>query len=233
VDGGYDPHVWFAESGDVFRRNIMWTVDRLANMRCPPWGAEMDFNLVQDFAATASTPAARLQQQSGRDTYSIVAEAQFINAARGNYQVKDGSPAMALGFVNFPMDRFGVQKPELKSIARLPQLPHPKMPVPASSRRDTATVTWLGLKVRNITDEGEMSAFGLAGVTGVLLLEIPSEAALAKSGLQKDDVILFANSEKISDTAALLRVTPALPAGTPLKVRIYRNQTEVLLQLNP
>jgi len=40
--------------------------------------------------------------------------------------VKDGSPALALGFVNFPMDQFGVQKPELKAIARIPQLPQSK-----------------------------------------------------------------------------------------------------------
>jgi hypothetical protein len=47
VDGGYDPHVWFAESGDIFRRNIVWTAYRPAVMHRPPWGKEMDFNLVQ------------------------------------------------------------------------------------------------------------------------------------------------------------------------------------------
>ena len=25
VDGGYDPHVWYDESGDIFRHNIVWT----------------------------------------------------------------------------------------------------------------------------------------------------------------------------------------------------------------
>ena len=32
VDGGYDPHVWYAGSGDIFRRNIVWTAYRPANM---------------------------------------------------------------------------------------------------------------------------------------------------------------------------------------------------------
>jgi len=233
VDGGYDPHVWFAESGDIFRRNIVWTAYRPANMHRPPWGADMDFNLVQSFDMTTNEPATRLQQQSGRDEHSIVADAQFIDPARGDYRVKNGSPALALGFASFPMDQFGVQKPELKAIARVPQLPQPKMLAPASPARVAAPVTWLGASVRNIADEGERSAFGLPGVTGVLVLEMPAESALAKAGLQKNDVILSVNGGKTADTAALLRQAPALPAGIPLKIGVSRDQKEMVVQLSP
>ena len=233
VDGGFDPHVWFAESGDIFRRNIMWTDYRPANMHPPPWGAEMDFNLVQNYGAATNAPATRLQQQSGRDEHSIVADADFVDPAHGDYRVKDGSPALALGFVNFPMDQFGVQKPELKAIARVPQLPQPKMPAPPSATRDAAPVTWLGASVRNIADEGEMSAFGLPGVTGVLVLEVPAESALAKAGLQKNDVILSVNGGKTADTAALLRQVPALPAGNSFKIGVSRDQKEMVVQLIP
>ncbi len=134
VDGGYDPHVWYDASGDIFRHNIVWTDYRPANMHPPPWGADMDFNLVHKYGATANAPATQLQQQSGRDEHSIVADAQFVDPAHGDYRVKDGSPALALGFVNFPMDQFGVQKPELKAIARIPQLPQPKFPAGTSPR---------------------------------------------------------------------------------------------------
>jgi hypothetical protein len=233
VDGGYDPHVWYDESGDIFRRNIMWTDYRPANMHRPPWGAEMDFNLVHDFGATTNAPATQLQQQSGRDEHSIVADAQFIDPMHGDYQVKDGSPALALGFVNFPMDEFGVQKPELKAIARVPQLPQPKMRAAASTARDTAPVTWLGASVRNIADEGEMSAFGLPGVTGVLALEVPAESALAKAGLRKNDVILSVNGGKTADTGALLRQAPASPAVSSLKIGVSRDQKEIVVQLIP
>ena len=65
----------------------------------------------------------RLHAQSGRDEHSIEADAQFIDPAHGDYRVKDGSSAVSLGFVNFPMDRFGVQRPALKARARTPVLP--------------------------------------------------------------------------------------------------------------
>jgi hypothetical protein len=234
VDGGYDPHVWFAESGDIFRRNIMWTAYRPANMHRPPWGAEMDFNLVHDSSAIPNVPAARLRQQSGRDEHSVIADAQFIDPAHGDYRVKDGSPALALGFVNFRMDQFGVQKPELRALSRVPQLPQPKTPAPAAVARDTTPAKWLDALVRNIADQGEMSAFGLPGVTGVLVLEVPADSVLAKAGLQRNDVILSINGDRIADSAALLRQYPVAPAaGSSCKIGVTRNQKEMTVLLVP
>ena len=233
VDGSLNPHVWFADSGDIFQHNIVWTAYRPANMHRPPWGAEMDFNLMQIDGATTNAPATQLQRQSGRDTNSIVADAQFIDPARGDYRVKDGSPALALGFVNFPMDQFGVQKPDLKAIARTPVLPVPKVVAAAPATRDATPRAWLGASVRNIADEGEMSAFGLPGVTGVLVLEIPADSALAKTGLQKNDVILTVNGNKTADVATLLRQTAVLTAGQTIKIGISRNQREIVLAITP
>jgi hypothetical protein len=135
VNNGGHPHVWYAECADIFRRNIVWIEYQPAHMPSRPWGAEMNFNLMHDINAGTNTLALRLQQLSGRDEQSIVADAQFIDPARGDYRVKDGSPALTLGFVNFPMDRFGVQKPELKAIARTPQLPQSKAPAAVATTR--------------------------------------------------------------------------------------------------
>lgn len=231
VNNGGHPHVWYAECGDIFRRNIVWTDYQPAHMPRPPWGAAIDFNLMQKSGATSSAPATQLQQQSGRDANSIVANAQFVDPARGDYRVKGGSPALALGFVNFPMDRFGVQKPELKAIARVPQLPQAKTPAPVAVTRAAEPITWLGVRVRNITSEGEMSAFGLPGVTGVLVLEVPAESPLAKAGLRKNDVILFVNGRKTADTATLRQQTPALPAGNSLKLGVSRDQKEIVIEV--
>jgi PDZ domain len=232
VSSGFHPHVWFAESGDIFRRNIVWTNYRPAQMHRPPWGEEMDFNLMQKDGAEI-TPATALQRQSGRDTNSIVADAQFIDPVKGDYRVKDGSPALALGFVNFPMNQFGVQKPELKAIARTPVLPGATAVAVAPVARDITPRAWLGASVRNIADEGEMSAFGLPGVTGVLVLEVPTGSVLAKAGLQKNDVILSVNADKTADVATLFRQAPALTAGQTVKVGISRTQKEIVLTLTP
>jgi hypothetical protein len=122
VDSGLHPHVWFAASGDIFRRNIVWREYQPALMPAPPWGQEFDNNLMHKEGAT-NAPAIRLQGQSGRDGHSIVADAQFVDPAQGDYRVREGSPALSLGFVNFPMNRFGVQRQTLKALSRTPVLP--------------------------------------------------------------------------------------------------------------
>ncbi len=233
VDNGYHPHVWYERCGDIFRHNIVWTTYHPAGMPVPPWGGAMDDNLVQTDGATTNRPALKLQSQSGRDEHSILTDAQFIDPARGDYRVKTGSPALALGFVNFPMDQFGVQKAELKAIARIPRLPQPNPPTLVSGGRDPAPAAWLGVRVRNITNEGEMSAFGLPGVTGVLVLEVPGASVLGRAGLRKNDVILSVHGGPVADTAALLHQAPSRRVGEPLDVRILRDQQEILLHAQP
>ena len=232
LGSGFHPHVWFAASGDIFRRNIVASDYRPALMPAPPWGQEMDRNLVHKDGAEP-TPAARLQRQSGRDENSLVADARFVDPARGDYRVKDGSPALTLGFVNFPMDQFGVQKAELKARARTPALPGQASAAATPAARDTVPHAWLGASVRNIADEGEMSAFGLPGVTGVLVLEIPANSALAKAGLQKNDVIQSINGAKTADVATLLRQAPTLTVGQSLSVGISRSQKQISITLTP
>lgn len=231
VDGGYDPHVWYSNSGDAFRRNLVRTPYRPANMPPPPWGAEMDCNLVHDASVAAATPATRLQAQSGRDAHSIEADAQFVDPEAGDYRVRDGSPALALGFVNFPMDGFGVRKPSLRAVARTPQMPALRGGKPVMSARDPATTTWLGARVRNIVDRGEVSAYGLADLRGVLVLEVPPASPLAVAGLHKGDVILSINSSEIGDTPTLLRHTRALSSMNPTDILVSRNQREWLVRL--
>ncbi|MFO1475200.1 MAG: PDZ domain-containing protein [Verrucomicrobiota bacterium] len=229
VDNGYHPHVWYDEGGDIFRHNIVWTGYQPANMPAPPWGAEMDFNLVQTSGKLNSAPAANLQGASGRDAHSIEADARFVDAARGDYRVKDGSPALALGFVNFPMDRFGVLSPQLRALARTPELPQTAARARPAPARPADPVTWFGVSLRNITGDGEMSAFGLPGVTGVLVVDVSAESPLHKAGLRKNDVLLLLNGREIADTAALLRNSASL-SGRPLQLEISRDQTRMVLE---
>jgi hypothetical protein len=146
VNNSFHPHVWPVESQDCFRHNIIAGPYRPAGGMPPkPWGQKMDYNLIHQLGATTIQPAASLQDQSGRDEHSVISDAQFVDPAKGDFRVKEGSPALALGFRNFPMDRFGVQKPSLREIARIPSFGSLSNQSP---KRDAKVQNWLMAKVR-------------------------------------------------------------------------------------
>jgi S1-C subfamily serine protease len=162
-----------------------------------------------------------------------VADSRFVDPARADYRVKEDSPALALGFVNFPMDQFGVQKGELKALARHPVFPAAASVPTSSLGRDLTAHTWLGATVRNIGTEGEMSALGLPGVYGVLVLDVTADSTLAKAGLQKRDVIFSANGSKVPSVVALVEQAPALAPLQLLTLGVFRQQKETVLNIRP
>ena len=119
VNNGFHAHVWLRGCQDIVRRNIFWRGYEMS----PAVGKEVDNNLVQVSGLTEPRPAKGLQEGSHMDTHSVEADAMFIDPAHGDYRVKPDSPALALGFKNFPMDQFGVTSPRLKAKARSPILP--------------------------------------------------------------------------------------------------------------
>ncbi|MDB6035865.1 MAG: peptide-binding protein, partial [Verrucomicrobiales bacterium] len=65
---------------------------------------------------------------AGLDVHSVSGDPQFTDvnktwagyAPKGDYTVKSGSPALAIGFKNFPMDSFGVVTPIPTDVVRNP-----------------------------------------------------------------------------------------------------------------
>jgi hypothetical protein len=233
VNNGFHPHVWYKHSQDIVRRNIMWTEHYLpaGGMPPTPWGKEMDCNLIHREDAAAPSPAVKLAEQSKRDEHSIVADAMFVNAAAGDFRVKDGSPALALGFVNFPMDLFGVRKPELKAIARTPELP--KIAVTAAAVEEPASQSrsriWK-VEVRDISGLGDRSAYGLPDETGVLVLDVPGDSAAARAGLQKDDVMVGCNGKPVR-TIKELQALKDKTEGGKATISVYRKQKLFVVDL--
>lgn len=120
INNSLHPHVWYEDSGDVVTGNIWMGAYRPAAMSesLRKWGREVDRNLF----TTSDADRARFADK-GCDAHSLVGDALFVDPVNGDFRVKDGSPALGLGFRNFPMDRFGVQKPALRAIARMPEIP--------------------------------------------------------------------------------------------------------------
>ena len=78
-----------------------------------------------------------------------------------------------------------------------------------------------------------MSAFGLPGVTGVLVLEVSATSSLANAGLQNNDVILSVGVDKTDDVSTLLRQAPGAAADRAFHLGIRRNQMDLTLALEP
>ncbi len=231
VNNSFHPHVWYGNSQDVFRRNIVFTPYRPIRVD-QPWGKECDLNLLHTPGKSETAPAARLAAQSGLDANSLEGDALFVNPGEGDYRVKGPSPALKLGFHNFPMDQFGVLSPRLKAKAHKPALPGTTTLPPSNvtSNRDARTASWLGAVVRNVVGMGEVSAGGLPGETGVLVLEVPTGSRAGAAGLQKGDVMLQLNGENTDTLADLLRLGAA--ANGRAQLTIYRQQRDVVLEFD-
>jgi len=227
VNNSFHPHVWYQNSQDVFRRNLVFTPYR--PIRVPtPWGEEIDHNLLHQ--PDCSGPAMKLQEQSGRDLHSIVGDAMFVDPENGDYRVGKTSPALELGFENFAMDNFGVTSERLKTLASTPDLPHARLQL-QESERDGRIHTFLGAKVKNIVGMGEVSASGLPGEVGVLVVEVPDESRAAGSGLRAEDVILGIGGDDVDAWTRLAHEYRGVAPGEKVKLKVFRDQRDHFLDI--
>ena len=217
VNNGFHAHVWLRGCQDVVRRNIFWRTYEMS----PAVGKEVDYNLFQASGVAVPRPAKELQKISRLDALSLKADAMFVDPAHGDYRVKEGSPALALGFKNFPMDQFGVTSAKLKAKAREPVLPGTVAEV--ERKISNPRGIWLGATVRTI----EGMEFSIYGVTqqdgGVQLLDVPAGSPAAQAGLRKDDLIQGLNAYKVSKVEDLVAAYSAAGEGA-VAVRFVRGQ---------
>jgi len=236
VDYTFCPHVWYPNCHTSFRHNIIWQ-DGYAPAGMPKTDqvTGIDYNLVHEPGAE-TRPAEKLPKFGG-DQHTMIADAMFLDPPAGDYRVKDGSPALEQGFKNFAMDRFGVQKLELKTIARTPPLPGSLAATQIASGgwgrryRTPKTAQWLGAKLKEIEDEGEMSAVGLGDKNGVLVVEVADGSPAAKAGLRKNDVVRAVNGQPIENLPALADIYKRLAKSNPITLELWRNQASFSLRV--
>jgi hypothetical protein len=179
VNNTLHPHVWFANSADVFEHNIVMTGYQPILMN--GWGNSIDYNLFPTAAALERA------QGRGTDAHSGAGSAHFIDPREGNFAVAADSPALTVGFRNVSMDDFGVVSRQLMARAQ-----HPKMPQPAADKGSGPEVPreLLGMTIKSIETLGEQSATGLPSVQGVLVLAVAPDSPADRAGLRSGDVIL-------------------------------------------
>ena len=222
VNCGFHPHVWYPNSGDTLERNILLGAHAPIGMP-KVWGKTIDNNL---FAKAGDLNAAK---SLGVESRSTAGDPLFVDADNGDFQVKPGSPALKMGFENFPTDDFGVRKPTLRAIA-----PTPRIDAVSTSSNTTTESTqtpaiyWRGLTVKNMVGE-EYSAFGVSKETrGVVLSDAPAGHPLSYTH-GKSTLVLAVNSQPVNDIAAFIQSTLE-PVKT---LTIIRDQKPVTVDINP
>jgi membrane-associated protease RseP (regulator of RpoE activity) len=190
------------------------------------WGKEVDRNLF----ATSDADRKKFADK-GCDANSLVGDPLFMDAANGDFRVKDGSPALKLGFVNFPMDQFGVRSPRLRAIVQTPKIPTVKSGAGDSSAA-AAETKWQGATLRELMHY-EFSAIGVAAdAGGVFVAEVPVQSAAFAAGLRRGDFIQRINSRAVRRVNDFRDAVNGVPKGQKLKLEIIRNQQPTTLEMN-
>jgi hypothetical protein len=197
----FHPHVWFANSGDVFTHNILMSGYQPILME--QWGKELDYNLFPTPQALARAKG------NGTDAHSVAGGPGFKDPAHGDFRVVDGSPAIAIGFHNFSMDDFGVTSPRLRILAKRPEIPEA---IFSDDRQPAQPRLALGMTFKSVETLGEQSAAGLASVQGVLILTVEPDGPAARAGLKQSDVILRIPDDEYGQTEPIATAEDFLAA---------------------
>jgi hypothetical protein len=221
VNGSFHPHVWFDGGGDTFESNVVMGPHQPVEIK--RWGRSVDRNF---FVAEADL---REAQARGTDAESVAGDPRYAAPTRGDYTVTNIALAARIGFVNFPMDDFGVRPARLKALA-----PRPAFPVPSLHRQaaqpETA-VTLHGLKLKSVETLGEQSAAGLASMAGVVVWAVEPGSPGEAAGFKPRDAIVGrmvrAAPEPIADVASLRAL---LAAGQAVDLVVVRNQARIALR---
>lgn len=222
VNNAFHPHVWFTNSGDIFRRNIVQTGHK--DIRLKGWGKELDYNLFPNELALLT---AQLNDIEANSTFG---DPLFNDPQTMDFSVADNSPALELGFENFPMDEFGVQRPALKALAKTPEIPEQRQAEGAESS-SSPTVSWLQTDIKSVDSEEEKSAYGLNSRAGVILLRVRKNSPVVQNdGLRQGDVILQVEGEKVNDVKDFFKALKKNQSKI-LNMTLMRDQAERTLDV--
>jgi hypothetical protein len=233
VNNGLHPHVWYPNSGDIFKNNIVFKSYKPAIMdraiaRDGQWGKILDFNFY-----VATKDVMNHFAGNGCDKNSINGDPRFVDPAKGDFRVMENSPALKLGFVNFPMYQFGVTKPSLKAIAKTPEIPEIFIKINEEKEQVSKPIyIWMGMLLKEPVGN-EFSAFGVGFDSGGLILTtVPENSEATKLGFRNGDLLLEINGFPIKGIQQLKEYF-----GSPMNsnkkhvFKVVRNQVGLEISL--
>lgn len=221
LNNTFHPHVWYAESKDVFMHNIV--TGPYAPIRINNWGLKVDSNF---FIQPEGLEEA---QKNKTDLNSRSGDPLFTNSGKGDFSLLPGSPAGWVGFRSFSTLAFGVVSPSLRSKAIQPivkQLSSETMNEPGK------TIEWLGATLKNIETLGEQSASGAPDKAGVLVVHVAKESLSAKNKLRPGDIIRTINGNKVTDLNQFLTLLQSLTWQGNVEAEILQEQQPLKLRIH-
>jgi len=227
-------HVCFMNNQDIIRNNIHVSTndDRIVwhgIYHHPLEALLLDYNIYfaihgePVFHSSGTIPEGFKERMTlkewsaaGRDIHSLVADPMFMDPMNYDFRVREGSPALKLGFKNFPMDQFGVQAPQLKELAEKGYEKYkefdPAKVLEGSYTADAKSLnvndkiyTFLGAKVKDLNMEGEKSVAGVGEISGVFVIQVPESTVAETMGMLAGDAILSVNGKKVIDTGEFFK----------------------------
>lgn len=248
VNGTMFEQVSHSNCGDVIQHNI--TLGRTAynNVLNNPATAKytIDKNLFwnggypivdnpdgsgnENFSSDGQTVSTQSKWYStGMDIHSLVADPKFAAsdpAGQYDFTVASDSPALSLGFTNFPMTGFGASGGPLPPKATVSYTP------PPATGLTTQPEMVMGATATNIPSAAVQSSLGIGDDFGLYLTTVPSGSYAAQHGLQTGDDIRSINGTTVTnDRNTFWQPYNSLAAGASITLGVRRGQNDVTLTM--
>ena len=215
LNNAMHPHVWLKDNNDIVRGNIFGS--KFFPIRINNWGREIDYNWYTDYEYL------EIQQALGLDENSQSGDPQFIDAENGDFRLKPTSDVFNFGWKNFPMDQFGVQIPELKAIAKEPEIPA----IVIAKNQKGEVHDFFGGQIKNLETDGEVSATGMHDKIGILVVRVPVYGNVKDFDLKTGDIILMINDQKVANVDFLLKNENYFEDNKITSIAVWRDQRRV------
>ena len=254
VNGSIFEQVSHSDDGDVIQHNITLGGQAYNNVLNNPvtakytvddnlfWNGGNAINVNPDgngnqlLSADGTTVNAQSSWvKDGMDVHSLVADPMFTAAAPTatyDFTVAADSPAIGLGYANFPMTGFGTTGAPLPPEAVLPYGPGSGGGTPPPPTLTTQPETLMGATATNVPSLAVQSSLGLTNDYGLYLSTVPAGSYAAQNGLQTGDDITAINGTQVTDDRnTFWQPYNELAAGAAITLTVRRGQSNVTVQL--
>ncbi len=211
IGANFEIHMSFAKNNDLLFTNVV--VNRnVCNALCINEGATTFFT-----NNVYWNPGDKVTDLPPDDYNSLEADPMFADFQNNDFTLSQTSPALARGFINFPMknDDFG-----------RPDMPKPPLYSYVSTPDNSESFQYYDVLLSNITNEGLRSAAGLQDYNGVFIVKRDVLGLFCKLGLPigTGDVIRSIGDVKISGIDDFIREFEMIPLNVPIQIGFYRSQ---------